>query len=114
MDRHRASGAGARLQGPPRLHHADLRCRGRRHRPDRSQGKTAGRSARLTVAVIPGRDEVASPESITTIGSVDSGPAPTGKSRNDDCINRRYFAGPAAALPPVGTSASAVLVDFAG
>ncbi len=33
---------GARLQGAPRLDHADLRRRGRRHRPDRSQGQTAG------------------------------------------------------------------------
>ena len=34
--------AGARLQGPARLDHADLRCRGRRDRPDRGQGETAG------------------------------------------------------------------------
>src|SRR6266849_7677857 len=34
--------------------------------------------------VIPGRDEVASPESITTIGSMDSGPAPSGASRDDE------------------------------
>src|SRR6267378_54798 len=34
--------------------------------------------------VIPGRDAVASPESITTIGSMDSGPAPRGASRNDE------------------------------
>jgi hypothetical protein len=32
--------------------------------------------ARQLTVVIPGRDEVASPESITTIGSMDSGPAP--------------------------------------
>src|SRR5260370_34972 len=37
--------------------------------------------------VIPGRDEVANPESITTIGSMDSGPAPSGASRNDDLAN---------------------------
>src|SRR5216683_1395595 len=35
-------------------------------------------------AVIPGRREAASPESITTIMSMDSGPAPRGASRNDD------------------------------
>jgi hypothetical protein len=34
--------------------------------------------------VIPGRDKVASPESITTIVSMDSGPAPRGASRNDE------------------------------
>ena len=33
---------GARLQGPPRLDHADLRRRGRRHRPDRSPGEADG------------------------------------------------------------------------
>jgi alkylation response protein AidB-like acyl-CoA dehydrogenase len=37
--------------------------------------------------VIPGRDQVASPESITTIVSMDSGPAPEGASRNDDLQN---------------------------
>jgi hypothetical protein len=39
--------------------------------------------ARHSNTVIPGRDEVASPESITTIVSMDSGPAPSGASRND-------------------------------
>jgi hypothetical protein len=34
--------------------------------------------------VIPGRREASSPESITMIGSMDSGPAPKGASRNDD------------------------------
>jgi hypothetical protein len=38
----------------------------------------------LTKIVIPGRDKVASPESITTIVSMDSGPAPRGASRNDE------------------------------
>ncbi len=33
--------------------------------------------------VIPGREERASPESITPAGSMDSGPAPSGASRND-------------------------------
>src|SRR5258707_13694076 len=33
--------------------------------------------------VIPGRHAAASPESITTIGIMDSGPAPRGASRND-------------------------------
>ena len=36
------SGAGARLQGAPRLDHADLRCRGRRDRPDREEARRAG------------------------------------------------------------------------
>ncbi len=35
-------------------------------------------------SVIPGRDEVASPESITTIVSMDSGLAPRGAPRNDE------------------------------
>ncbi len=35
-------------------------------------------------SVIPGRDEVASPESITTIVSMDSGLAPDGALRNDE------------------------------
>src|ERR1700694_3502378 len=36
-----------------------------------------------SLAVIPGRVEDASPESITTVVSMDSGPAPSGASRND-------------------------------
>ncbi len=36
------------------------------------------------ITVIPGRDEVASPESILPIVVMDSGPAPTGASRNDE------------------------------
>jgi hypothetical protein len=35
-------------------------------------------------AVIPGHRETMSPESITTIVSMDSGPAPSGASRNDE------------------------------
>src|SRR6266567_5828134 len=42
---------------------------------------------------------------------------PCGLPRNDECIFRiyrySYFAGGAAATPPVGARASAVLVDFA-
>jgi len=38
----------------------------------------------ISPLVIPGRDEVASPESITTIVHMDSGPAPCGASRNDE------------------------------
>jgi len=38
----------------------------------------------LTSLVIPGRDEVASPESITPVVVIDSGPAPDGASRNDE------------------------------
>src|SRR6185295_6898582 len=38
----------------------------------------------LALPVIPGRSEATSPESITTIGSMDSGPAPRGASRNDE------------------------------
>jgi DNA helicase II / ATP-dependent DNA helicase PcrA len=39
---------------------------------------------RTSAAIIPGRREAANPESITTaLGSIDSGPAPDGASRND-------------------------------
>jgi isoleucyl-tRNA synthetase len=37
----------------------------------------------FSLPVIPGRRAAASPESITTTGSMDSGPAPDGASRND-------------------------------
>src|SRR6476646_9567505 len=46
--------------------------------------------ARDDGAVIPGRVADASPESITTIGSMDSGPAPSGASRNDGRWNARH------------------------
>ena len=46
MGGHRPARTGARLQGPPRLDHADLRCRGRRHRPDRSAGEADARRGR--------------------------------------------------------------------
>jgi FAD/FMN-containing dehydrogenase/Fe-S oxidoreductase len=47
-------------------------------------------------SVIPGRREAASPESITTTGSMDSGSAPDGASRNDEVVLfadtfNRYF-----------------------
>src|SRR6266436_4713869 len=42
------------------------------------------------LVVIPGRSEATSPESITTIVSMDSGPAPYGASRND---GENYFLG---------------------
>jgi hypothetical protein len=41
--------------------------------------------------VIPGHREAMSPESITTIGSMDSGPAPSGASRNDEAAVQRTF-----------------------
>jgi hypothetical protein len=43
-------------------------------------------------AIIPGRDEVASPESITTTEVMDSGPAPKGASRNDGGDGSAFFA----------------------
>ena len=49
---------------------------GRRFAPTRWLAMTKT----IVTVVIPGRDEVASPESITTIGSMDSGPAPSGAS----------------------------------
>src|SRR3977135_2256421 len=42
VGRQRAARAGARLQGAACFHHADLRCRGRCNRPDRSEGEAAG------------------------------------------------------------------------
>ena len=44
MGRHRGARAGARLQGAPRLHHAHLRRRGRRARPDREQTRMIPKS----------------------------------------------------------------------
>src|SRR5271156_5965208 len=44
--------------------------------------------AELPLSVIPGRRKAASPESITMIGSMDSGLAPSGAPRNDG-----YFSG---------------------
>src|SRR5438105_6868017 len=89
MGRHRAVGTGTRLQGAPRLDHVDLRCGGRRDRPDRNQGRPAGRRAGLTAI---GHSALCAPP--------------------EDLIDFRYFfAGLAAARPPVGTAASAVLVD---
>src|SRR5437763_12497982 len=91
MGRHRAVGTGTRLQGAPCLDHADLRCRGRRDRPDRNQGRPAGRRAGLTAI---GHSALCAPP--------------------EDLIDFRYFfGGLAAARPPVGTAASAVLVDTA-
>ena len=40
-------------------------------------------SRRFIEAVVPGQGQALSPESITTIGSIDSAPAPRGASRND-------------------------------
>ena len=41
VGRHRGARTGARLQGAPRLDHADLRRGGRRHRPDREASAEA-------------------------------------------------------------------------
>ena len=49
MGRHRPARAGARLQGAPRLDHADLRRRGRCDRPDRGQGEAAGAATGLVL-----------------------------------------------------------------
>ena len=53
MGRHRAARTGAGLQGAARFDHADLRCRGRCHRPDRGPGEAAGVGVRLNAYVIP-------------------------------------------------------------
>jgi len=51
-----------------------------------SSGKTCrgNEKACLSSLVIPGRRKAASPESITTIMSMDCGLAPRGAPRNDD------------------------------
>src|SRR6202171_226085 len=46
----------------------------------------SGGGERYSKSVIPGRALARAPESITTIGSMDSRPAPRGASRNDDLI----------------------------
>src|SRR2546426_5596601 len=46
MGRHSPARTGARLQGPPRLDHADLRRRGGCHRPDRGQDEADGAGVR--------------------------------------------------------------------
>src|SRR5437016_3338571 len=55
--------------------------------PAECRQSDAGNKAHLSKAscnfVIPGRSEAKSPESITTIVRMDSGPAPRGGSRND-------------------------------
>jgi hypothetical protein len=43
-----------------------------------------GAAADSPNVVIPGRDAVASPETITTVENMDSGPTPYGVSRKDD------------------------------
>ncbi len=56
------------------------------------------------MSVIPGRELLrASPESITTPGVMDSGPAPRGASRNDDQKNLK-----SCALPPLTTVAYSI------
>jgi len=51
--------------------------------------------------VIPGRREAVSPESITTIVSMDSGLAPSGAPRNDDGVCKRDSAFPRHVVPGV-------------
>ncbi|WP_204314512.1 hypothetical protein, partial [Klebsiella aerogenes] len=46
-------------------------------------------------AVTPGHREAMSPESITTTGRMDSGPAPVGASRNDGLVGMLTGALPA-------------------
>src|SRR3954453_7476822 len=94
MGRDQVLRAGPRLQGAPRLDAPDLRCRGRCHRPDRGESKAAGCGARLN------------PEA-------DSGAWLGPETRSEI---RGYFcdAATGVATPPVGTRASAVLVDLAG
>jgi hypothetical protein len=58
--------------------------RGRFAGPTRARMRCGTAEACLDSSVIPGRRSAASPESIATAGSMDSGPAPCGASRNDD------------------------------
>ena len=55
-----------------------------RQAPQRPRAEVLVEDSLALTAVIPGRDEVASPESITPAVVMDSGPAPRGASRNDD------------------------------
>jgi hypothetical protein len=62
--------------------------------------------------VIPGHREAMSPESITTTGSIDSGPAPSGASRNDESYNGKlscFFIGISTCLSRSIASARAIL-----
>jgi len=55
------------------------------HHPDAD--RAAGMLSRASNSVvIPGRRKAASPQSITTIVSMDSGLAPRGAPRNDDVV----------------------------
>src|SRR6266576_1339252 len=53
-------------------------------------GDDNGGCGRRSQLVIPGHRGAMSPESITTTGSMDSGPAPRGASRNDETCNVAY------------------------
>src|SRR3954464_5735567 len=94
MGRDQVPRAGPRLQGAPRLDAPDLGCGGRCHRPDRGESEAAGCGARL---------------------SPDADPGSSMRPGNETEI-RGYFCAAAhgVATPPVGTRASAVLVDLAG
>src|SRR6478736_6619950 len=67
-------------------------------------GRNASRDREVISVVIPGQPEGLSPESITTIGIMDSGPAPSGASRNDGTgsLNSRQHRKSPDALVPVG------------
>ena len=106
MGRHRAARAGARLQGAPCLDHADLRRRGRRDRPDRGEGEAAG-VAQVKSASF--REAPAPNPACLAIRCADIA-ATVCASPDDHSVYRCDCAG--AATPPVGTTASAVLVDF--
>ena len=115
--------AGARLQGPPRLDHADLRRRGRRHRPDRSEGEAAGIGVRASPSAQHDRRHAREGGHPVrrefSINHSRRGVLDHPRFADDDTVvlDRAYFAAaePApSAEPPVGTAASAVLVDLPG
>src|SRR5439155_8756058 len=157
MGRHRPARTGARLQGPPRLDHADLRRRGGCHRPDRGQDEADGAGVRGSPPLNPilscppkrvspsaspmtgsgGHQYAGNPRSIADVTGILGRPVPAtprlrrgctvlarrsfsgGGKPGDDIVaaDRAYFCGwagcaGAVAEPPVGTAASAVLVDL--
>src|SRR6266446_5545250 len=128
VGRYRAARAGARLQGPARLHDADLRCRGRRDRPDRGKGEAAGIGAGVKARYQTCRRARESGHPVRRALSINRNcraildHPPSQMMTPFLKIYRRYFGGAAAATPPVGTMtsppvgtmASAVLVDFTG
>ena len=69
-----------------RQHHAAVAAAVMRGREANAARGGFGFECQTAILVIAGRREAAGPESITTIGSMDSGLAPRGALRNDDGV----------------------------